>query len=223
MPEEIVTSKDGVALELGEQPGLQPVKSDEGKAIAVKTKEGEPEWLPARLERERRAILKDLGVEDVGTAKAALAELKTKQDAAKSSEQKAAEASALAADLASKVVKYEAALKTQATASMARLTDEQRAAVTKIAEEDPARQLSAIEALSPTWSRKPDAAVTTTVTTKVADTAPPGKQPMSPPPTQQPTELATWETLKASNNPFLAASYLLNNRAAISEQFKNKP
>lgn len=176
--------------------------------------EEKPSWLNARLERERRSLLKEMGVENVDDAKKALADLKAKQDAEKTSAQKAAElAESLKASNAEKASMAEA-LGVYAKAQLAGLTEVQRSAVTAIAGEDPAKQLKTIEQLRPTWGAAPAAPTQAPAAPapppKPADTAPAPSAPKDGPATSPPDPKAVYAELKKTN-PVIAARYALAN------------
>lgn len=135
-----------------------------------------PPWLAPRLEEarriEREAILRSLGVTDPEKAKAAIAAATKAEEEAKTHAQKLGEtAKTLEAERQARE-RLETAVKSHAERSMSTLSDEQRAAVRKIAPDtDPAAQLNAIDALAPTWA-KPAPQATTTTTTTVKDERP---------------------------------------------------
>jgi hypothetical protein len=116
------------------------------------TPDQDPSWLAGRLERERKAILKELGVDSADDVKKALADLKAKREAEKTETQKTAE---LIADLKRKeerLSSLETAVSVKAKNELALLTETQRKAVEALApDNDPALVLGAIEALKPTW------------------------------------------------------------------------
>ncbi len=111
--------------------------------------------------------------------------------------------------LAKKAADLEIVVAKHADGEMAKLTDEQRAAVAAIAGDDKARVLTTIEALRPTW--------------KAAPTAPAGNAPapipaaantsQQPPPAPNASaangvdHAATYKALKAET-PVMAAQYL---------------
>lgn len=164
----------------------------------------EPHWLAGRLERERKAVLRDLGIEDPKDAKAALAELKTRRDAEKTAAQLQSEELAALKPQAARVAKLEATIKARADVELAALTDAQRAAVASVAGEDASSVLSAIDALKPTWAQQ-SAPAAAAVETPVANTAPPRTAPgTKPSPTTNHT--AEFAALRETN-PFAAAQY----------------
>ncbi len=115
----------------------------------------EPNWLNDRIAKAKKSaeasLLKELGVESLDDAKKAIEALRAQEEAKKSVEQKAAEyENALKAER-ERIAKLTDALKAHASAQLASLTEEQRAAVAAIAGDDPAQQLKTIEALRPTW------------------------------------------------------------------------
>ena len=118
--------------------------------------EKEPHWLPDRLRRSeeaaRKAILKELGVENPKDAKAALDAYKADQEAKKSELQKAQERAAALEAAAAERDQYRSAVEAQAAADLASLTPEQRAAVEALAGDNPLKVSTAIRALRPTWA-----------------------------------------------------------------------
>jgi hypothetical protein len=133
----------------------------------------EPHWLPDRLRRAeeaaRKAILKDLGVENPKDAKLALDAYKADQEAKKSELQKAQERAAALEAKANERDQYRSAVEAQAAADLASLTPEQRAAVEALAGDDPLKVSTAIRALRPTWA----VSQTATPSAPVAPAAPP--------------------------------------------------
>lgn len=169
-----------------------------------------PSWLDARLERERKSVLKDLGVDSVDDAKKALAELNAKRESEKSSAQKAAELEAtLKSEKASKAEMVEA-LSAFAKNQLASLTEAQRNAVAAVAGDDPAKQLKTIAALAPTWAQQaaPAAATATPVVPKDTATAP--SAPKEAGNVSPPDPKAIYEEL-VKTNPIIAARYAINN------------
>ncbi len=176
------------------------LKAVEPKAKAEDT---EPHWLSARLERERATMLKKLGFESVEDAQASAVEIKTKREAEKTSADKAAESLARAKKAEAKEKALTEAVSEFASRQMIGLTDEQKAAVTTIAGEDPAQQLKAIAALQPTWAKAEVAAEA--VAAKAVDTAPKANAPAQTT-TSETNHRAQYEALRKSN-PFAAAAY----------------
>ena len=175
----------------------------------------EPEWLPARLERAKQAaradVLRELGAESLDAAKARIVAAKAAEDAQKSELQRLTERIAALEPSAAKVAELQAVVAQHADAELAKLTDEQRAAVTAIAGDDKARALATVEALRPTWVKAAPAAPPPpppAANTAAAGTAPTGAV--------VPTVnyRATWEALKAAN-PIQAAQYLERYQAEI--------
>lgn len=179
---------------------------------------GEPDakWLAPRLEQAqssaRKALLKELGVENLDDAKAVFADVNARKEATKTAEQKAVEATTKLTQAEKEAKEYKEIVRSHATTRLASLSEEQRKAVEAVAGDDPATQLRTIEALSPTWSKKP--AVTPPVTPAlITDTVPGGKPPEAPNVTP-PSAKATWESLKTTN-PILADRFLLANQKEI--------
>jgi hypothetical protein len=170
----------------------------------------EPDWLPARLEQARRSILKDLGVDDVEAAKAAITAAKAADEQKKSEAQKAAEFATLNKTLQASLDATTQALGTYAKAQMAGLSDAQRAAVAAVAGDDAAKQLSTIDALRPTWASAAAPAATATPSAPVTDTAPNRGMPKDGGGHSPPDHSAVWAELQKTN-PVLAARYALEN------------
>ncbi len=175
-----------------------------------------PAWLPGRLQREReaaqRALLTDLGVPDLATARARMAEAAN-----------AATASARSATL-------EQTIRQRVDVELAGLTDAQRTAVTAIAGTDPARLLSTIDQLRPTWGapQTPAAAAPQPAAAPAAapapapaapppaDTAPGRTAPGGTPPATAPTFTAQYQAL-VKENPFAAAAFYQKHGRLIAE------
>lgn len=175
----------------------------------------DPNWLPARLERERKAILKELGVEDIKDAKTALDELKKRQDSERTEyERLKLENDALKAT-AAKAAEYQAALKLRAESELAALSDEQREALLSLTGDDPAKQITAIEKMRAVFL-KPAATAPTPATTATSAPAP---KPADTAPAK--SHLAEYERLKTIN-PMVAASYRLANLPAILNEQKDR-
>lgn len=171
------------------------------------------EQLNERLERERRKMLKDLGVENVDDAKKALADFKAKQEADKTEAQRNAEKLSELERVKAEVAELRADSAAQAASAMAGLTDEQREAVKAIAGDDPAAQNKTIRAMAKTWAKPATPATpatpaaTTQAVTPPATTAPAaGSAPaqVTTPPTDH---KAIYKDLE-KRNPAQAANYL---------------
>lgn len=104
----------------------------------------DPKWIAQRLERHTKAILADLGVNDVKDAKEALAELKRRQDAEKSEMERLQSEIATLKAQASRAAALETAVKAQADNELAALTEAQRDFVQGISGNDPARAIQVI-------------------------------------------------------------------------------
>lgn len=185
------------------QPAEQPIMSTEA--------------LNERLERERRKLLKDLGVENVDDVKTALAELKAKREAAKTEGEKTAEKLAELAREKARADSLHETVAKRAAAEMKSLSDEQRAAVVEIAGDDVAAQLRAITALTPTWAAKPAAAQAQTQTAAPASTPATTAPPRSAPSDSTQTQSSPKETylrLKKTN-PVMAAEFLTQHAREI--------
>jgi hypothetical protein len=204
-----------------------------------------PPWLSERLARERKAVAKEadanarkavlaeLGIEDIDSIKKLSAEEKKRAEAQKSLETKNAEANAAIAAKDARNKELESSVKVFAEGQLATLSEAQKAAVLKVAGEDPAKQLNAIEALRPTWAlvaptapavpaQAPNGAATPAAAPPPAvvpparpatATAPPAAAPPPAGSTVVPNHLEIYERLSNQSSPdykpFAASAYLL--------------
>lgn len=124
----------------------------------------------ARLERERNAILKDLGVDSVDTVKQAIAAAKAAAEAQKTDAEKAASAKSALEAAQAKNAELTSTVAEVAKAALEGLTEEQRNAVLDLAGDDPAKQIRAANAVK----KLAPAPTTTTATSApvVQDTLP---------------------------------------------------
>lgn len=188
------------APEADKKPEPKPEHKPEPKAKP----DNDPEWLSPRLERERKQLLKELGIDNPEDAKAALRAYREEQDRQKSEVQKLTEKNAALEAKARRAEELEDAIKASASAELSSLTSEQREAVNDIAGDDPAKVLRAIKRLAPTWARDP----APKSPPAPADTAPPRDAPNGDKGTESPPDhKARYQQLK-TENPVLAAYYL---------------
>lgn len=201
-----------------------PAKAPPAAAAPPAPAPGEPPpYLNDRLERERRSVLKQLGIKapkGIPSAKA-IEEAKAKIDGGKSQrkELRAAKdaAEAKAVELETKV----AALKTFADMEIAALTPEQQTKVKSVAGDDPAEQLKVLALLKPSFAPQPaalakdDAAAAAPPAQKQPAPAPATTAPAAaPPPTTTADELPIrerWNQVQSIADP--------NRRAASRAQF----
>lgn len=195
----------------------------------VQASELPPEALKARLdsakEQARREMLAELGVTDTKDAKAALAELKKRQDAEKTETERLA---ARVAELEGKAAKAEHATQVasrRAAAELATLTEAQRAYVSKTAGDDPLRQLETIDSMreaglltttpaaAPAPAPAPAAPAAATPPAPLGSTAPAPSAP-APGQTSPVDHAAVYRSLKQSN-PFAASAYLQQHQRQI--------
>lgn len=168
-----------------------------------------PTWLDARLERERRSVLKELGIDSLEAGKSAIAEAQAKREAEKTDAQKRGELEAtLKKEQAEKQAMADA-LSVYAKSQMSALTEAQRKAVADVAGDDAAMQLKTITALQPTWASAA-APAATVVTPAPQDTAPAPAAPKDGNTSPPPDVKAIHAELKKTN-PILAARYATAN------------
>lgn len=183
------------------------------KTEAAKPASGseEPHWLKPRLEQAKSAVLKELGVDDIDSAKKAIADARAKADAEKTAAEKAAEYKAkLDAESAEKA-RLSSTIAEHAARMMVGLTEAQQTAVKAVAGDDAAAQLKAIGALAPTWAKEEaaKAAATPAAAAKPATTSPAPSAP-SGTTTSSPNARASYQEMRAKN-PFAAAAYGLQH------------
>lgn len=189
----------------------------------------DPAWLASRLEQARRAVLTELGVQDIADARTAIAAEKQRRDAAKTLEERLAAAEADRERLTARTTQLEASARIQADAALSRLTTDQRAAVERLSGTDPARVLDTIAALSPTWgapaapaapATPPAAPAAPPAAAPPADTAPPRTAPAGV--TTSPVDRAAEYERLSKTNPFAASRYLAAYRHELfPEQQRN--
>lgn len=197
--------------------GTAPIVPPAGSAPA-----GDPAWLPERLERAKATAkaeaiaetLKTLGVESLDVGKARIAKATALEESQKTEIQRLTDKATTLEAEAKRAKDLDVVVAKHADAEMAKLTEEQKAAVTALAGDDKARTLATIEAIRPTWAKP---ATTTTPIVPAAQTGATGAPPAGngPPPTVN--HKATWESLKTSN-PIYAAQYLEAHQAEIFPQ-----
>lgn len=169
----------------------------------------EPTWLAGRLERERKQVLKDLGIDNADELKQLVADQKAKKEADKTDAHKRGELEKTLEGERAKISELSETVGLLAKGQMASLTEAQRNAVAGIAGDDPAKQIKTIEALRSTWASTPAAA---TQAEPPRQTAAQPNAPASVTETSTPTDhKAIWAELKEIN-PVAAARYALENR-----------
>lgn len=169
----------------------------------------EPTWLAGRLERERKQVLKDLGIDNADELKQLIADQKAVKDAAKSDAQKRGELETTLASERAKITELNEALGALAQGQMASLTEAQRNAVAGIAGNDPAKQIKTIEALRSTWAST--SAPAPAAPEPPRQTAAQPNAPASVTTTSSPVDhKAIWAELK-DVNPVAASRYALEN------------
>jgi hypothetical protein len=179
---------------------------------------GDPDWLNDRLDRAKKSrdaeTLKALGVDSFDAAKAAIAKAKQLEEASKSEIEKFAEKVKSLEPAAKKAAELEAKIAKYADAELAKLTDEQKAAVAAIVGDDKARALDTIEALRPTWAAKPaEKADATKALPPPAKTTASGAPPAASTTTNV-DHKAIYERLK-TEHPMKAAQYALQHATEI--------
>jgi hypothetical protein len=194
---------------------------------------GEPNWLSARLQRERdkaeRDFAKQLGV-PVAEAKEKLKALQKLEDAKKSDTERLTERNTELEAKARRAAELEAAIKARADVEMKALSEAQQKAVQAIAGTDSAAVLTAIDQLKPTWTpaappvTESAAAAATTTNEAATPTAPTPTAPATTTPTGvapagndgagEQDHKAVYEGHKQTN-PYAAAIYLNKYRKQI--------
>lgn len=202
-----------------------PVVAPVAGSAPITPQPEDPNWFKPRIAQATKSgqesVFKALGVKDEAEAKALLERARAAEEATKTELQRAQDRAKGLEATAARVVDLEKTVKARADVELAALTEPQRAAVASLAGDDPARTLTAIDALKPTWVAPAAPAVVTTVVAPAAPaapaapvTAPATPATTSPPPnapsgttTSPPDHKAEWTALKATN-PHRAALYL---------------
>lgn len=190
-------------------PSTQKASTPAPASAAKGEPEEKPSWLDARLERERRSLLKELGIDSVESARKDFDELKAAREAKKTDAQKAAETETSLKAATARLDEMQRALVGHAKDELSKLTEPQRNAVVAVAGDDPAKQLSTITALRSTWT---SAAATPAapVAQTPKDTAPLPSAPKEGGKESPPDSKAVYAELKKTN-PVLAARYAFAN------------
>lgn len=188
-------------------------------AAAAPAPQNDAAWLRGRLEQNAKSveakILKDLGIADVATAKAAIAEANAKAAAAKTTEQKLAEAEARAAAAEAQAATATSLLADEVEAMLEELPADIQERVRAVGD-SPLAQKAKIKELADLadslgvdlFAEKPAATTTTTTPVKppLANTAPPPHAPPSAGATDV-DHKAVYRQLE-QENPVRAAAYL---------------
>ncbi len=174
-----------------------------------------PPWLAARLERERRTHLAELGINDPAKAKALLEAATKAENDAKSVGEKLGTTTAELATAKAEAERLRVITAEFAGRQMIGLTAVQQAAVKAIAGDDAAAQLKAITALTPTWAATGQIApvgapaAPAAPTPPASGTAPPPTAPGGTSISQQSPQETHASLLKT--NPFEAANYAIEH------------
>lgn len=192
-------------------PDKPRVQADELPPAALKAR------LEAEAERTRRAVLAELGVSDTKDAKAALAELKKRQDAERTEQERLTARVAELEAQSTKAASYAAVIAGRAAAELAALPEKTRSYVTAEAGDDAAKQLATIDRLRSTGllTEAPVApAVAPTAPASAPSTAPRPGAPPEAGTVQSSSERETFEKLRETN-PFRAAYYAQANAGKL--------
>ena len=189
-------------------------------AAAPDTEPSEPgadssNWLPARLERERRKVFEELGLESADDAKAAIKAYKDAEDASKSEVQKLTEKNEQLKAKVDKLGELESAMKVRADQMLKDLTDDQRLVVDTLAAGDATKTVAAIEALKKTWIKP--AADPAAENTPSTNTSAPAPNAPAETQTSDVDHKARYAEIQ-EQNPFLAPAYLKLHRKQIYPQ-----
>lgn len=207
MSDAVVTPTEGASVSI--DPSNSSAQTPAPTPKPAQAPGEDPSWIAPRLERERKSWLKELGAESLDSAKKAIEAARAAEEAAKSDAQRRGELETTLRQEREAKEKMAEALGTYAKAQMGALTEAQRNAVAAVAGDDPAKQLTTIEALRPTWaSAAAPAAPAEPPAPK--NTAPAPAAPKDGAPAAPPDAKAVYEALKASN-PVLASRYALAN------------
>lgn len=253
MSDESNAAPNGAAANAAPAIQAQPAPVAAPPAVQANDDPNNPPWLPERLARERKTAAKEaeanarkLLLEELGgdpdSIKKLLADEKKRAEAQKTLETKVAERDAALNAKDARNKELESSVKVFADGQLSSLSESQKAAVLKVAGDDPAKQLNAIEALRPTWAavapvapaQAPNAATPVAVPPVVAApparpataTAPPAN---APPPAGSSVVENRLETFTAMNDPqsptyapFAAAAFYGRYRTEIEAAKKSR-
>lgn len=177
----------------------------------------DPQWLPARLERERKAIAKRFGGESLDDVEAKLKKLAELETERMSESEKLQARIKQLEPLETETKSLRDAISAMAKRELSTLTESQRAIVEDLSGGDGARAIAVIEKLRPTWTQQAASALLQP-TQAPANTTPAAPAPQAAVLMTE-NHLATWERLRAEN-PMAAANYYLLNQRAISDARK---
>lgn len=171
--------------------------------------------------KARADLLQSLGAKDIDEARAALKRYQEAEEAQKSELQKLVEAKTKLEAEAKLGASYRDRLGQMVGQQIAALTPEQKAAVERLAGNDPLKIADALEVLRPTWAVS---APVVPAAPQVAPAAPPAPAPASaalpagaPPPSAQKNKYQEYEELRLKN-PMLAPYYYASHRTEIEAQ-----
>lgn len=190
-------------------------------AAAVQAEQKDPQWLGARLDRERKKILSELGVEKFDDAKSALAELKKIRDAEKTEAERLRAQVAELTERAKRSDYLDSVVSIRAKAELAGLSDTQREAVLAVAGEDSAAQLKAVELLRPTWQSSTPAEQPKPAPKPAPANTASAKPAPKPGNAESESVVARYERLKRSD-PMYAAQFRLANLERYTEELKSR-
>jgi hypothetical protein len=189
----------------------QPPAASQAPAKSETPAEEKPSWLDARLERERRSLLKELGIDSLDEAKKVLTDAQLKKEAEKSDAQKRGELEKTLESERKRLNEMAEALNAHAAAQLKGLNDQQREAVLGIAGDDPAKQLKTIEALRPTWAGAAAPAAKVEAKEPVRDTAAARSAPKDEGSNASPPDHKAIYAELMKSNPILASRYALEH------------
>ena len=196
----------------------QPAATDAAVAApAAQATQDDPNWLPARLERERKAIAKRFGAESLDDIDARLKKLGELEVERMSEAERLQTRIKQLEPLESETKALREAVSAMAKRELASLTEAQRAIVEDLTGGDAAKALAVIEKLRPTWAQQPAPIAPAAPPANTAPAAP-APQPVSP---MTENHLATWERMRAEN-PMAAANYYLTHQRSISDARKQR-
>lgn len=199
----------GGAVSAGQQPASASATTPQATPPA-KPQEPDPKWLSPRLEQAQRSaqaeLLKRFGAEKPEDIESRLKRLEELEAASLSEKERLEKALADLTPKATRAATLEQTVKAYADRELSALNDAQRSAVQALAGDDPARILTAIEQLKPTWQAVPAVpAPAQPVTTSPPAGAPPAAGGTSP--IDHKAEFARLQ----KENPFEAARYRIEH------------
>lgn len=225
--EQTVTESGSVEVQVSSSDKKEEKQTNQ----TVQNDQIDPKWLASRLDREKKKLLRELGVESEEEVKKAVARAKELEEASKTELEKLREQNEKLRKELEVSKDYKDTVAISAQKELSKLSDSQRAYVESVAGDDPVRIVKTIDGLISSGLLKQEVPVDKKTSEQpvtpppappkvLANTSSTGVPPKAVDTTVPKSPLEVWDSLKQAN-PFLAASFYTKNVAAIlAEQEK---